>query len=455
MRLSKIQKIQNPFFLVDHETMIMKIPIRKTISAVYLVTISTFLVVGCHARLEAALVLPHGDFAWDPNLILPSSDNNDEPNESATQQWQAAHDIASSARRAGTWLAEVIRPDVIFLSTPHGIAVETDFALFLGNGLSPAFGSAVMGQDPYYGHVLPTPYTLALDDPIWVDTNLSTSLLTYLQQSATATTSSNPSKNHRTNVTGLYLAPDPSVPIPLHWAEVIPLLLIPPPPRRAPERTSHGVNRTEQRRRHIVWSHPHRRYNHAVEMVDELLKLGAAIASWMDRMDRRFAVVISGDLGHTHNVRGPYGYAPAAALYDQALNDWANTTSPCSVEASQALLERARSFQPKAMSCGFTGMVLLQGMLCGPTGSFSRQQEDATQKSRPLVTANNSFPRPGKTKDYRIRRTSVQPIDSDNSKNPQTMLHDEPFLWESQVLVNRNVTYYGMMVAQFWRHHQQ
>jgi hypothetical protein len=201
------------------------------------------------------------------------------------------------------------------------------------------------------------------------------------------------------NVTGVQTPSDQNL---LAWAEVIPLLLIP----RRHDLSRHRV--PPPLRQHLIWSHPQRRHDVAAlaNLIPELLRLGQVVGDWLDALPASVAVVISGDLSHVHQDSGPYGGgAPAIAQQmDAALGQWAS--NPCH-EAS-SLLNTAAALQPKALSCGFTGFVLLHGMLCGGSDN------ESTTRSRQRKTAP--------TRD-----------------------------WTSRVLVNRNVTYYGMMVAQFTR----
>jgi aromatic ring-opening dioxygenase LigB subunit len=128
-------------------------------------------------------------------------------------------------------------------------------------------------------------------------------------------------------------------------------------------------------------------------MVDELLHLGRRLFQWMEGQPLvRWGVLVSADLAHTHRADGPYGYSEAAVPFDAAIGRWAQ--NPC--VHGRALLDRAAHLQPAALSCGFTGMVLLHGMMCGPL----------TQ-------------------------------------------------WHTQVLANQNVTYYGMMATVLQRQHSE
>jgi hypothetical protein len=95
------------------------------------------------------------------------------------------------------------------------------------------------------------------------------------------------------------------------------------------------------------------------------------------------------------------------AAFDAAVGRWA--ADPCRQAVS--LLEEARSLQPEALSCGFTGMVLLHGMLCSGDNDNDDNMVD----------------------------------------NNEGTGFDHPAAWDAHVWANRNVTYYGMMVASYER----
>lgn len=294
-------------------------------------------------RIVAASIIPHGDFAFDPTLLAEG-----------TPQRKAADKVALASRQAGEFIARV-DPDVIFLSTPHGIELSTDYGIYLG---SHASGHATIGAD------LPnsTEYIVKLPQ-IDLEPTLSKDLLVKLG-----------------NETSGILPFADSEDMPLRWAEVIPLLMIPP-------RTDYSNTRS---RRHMIWSHPLRRYTEAPEMVPELVRLGRALFEWAETATLDIAIVISSDLSHTHLEDGPYGYSNSSQPFDNTVGTWA--MDPC--QHSSHLLEKARSLQNEAKSCGFTGLVLLHGVLCHEKGS-------------------NNF--------------------------------------KATVLANRNATYYGMMAATYER----
>ena len=114
---------------------------------------------------------------------------------------------------------------------------------------------------------------------------------------------------------------------------------------------------------------------------------------YFDPLSSRVAMVISGDMAHTHQSTGPYGYSNASQPFDdvsvntvqskafqfsvawkqgciiiidcnsqvvflpQAVGEWASTLN------STALLETAAGFVDSALSCGYTGLVMLHGFL--------------------------------------------------------------------------------------------
>jgi aromatic ring-opening dioxygenase LigB subunit len=318
----------------------------------------------CLARLEAAVILPHGDFAYDPTLVAKSS-----PSERA-----AAECIAAAARRAARWFHKDVDPDAILLVTPHGIALSHDFGIYLG---AHASGYADIGADLHR----PNGTTYRVNLPrIPLAPDLATSLLDqFLWQG-------------RTNVSGIQTSADDSQDTPLQWAEVVPLLLL---------------NESSSRQRpHLIWSQPLRRFGPSAgaDMVDELLHLGRRLFQWMEGQPLvRWGVLVSADLAHTHRADGPYGYSEAAVPFDAVIGHWAQNPCP----HGRALLDRAAHLQPAALSCGFTGMVLLHGMMCG-------DERDAATVARGSLTQ-----------------------------------------WYTQVFANQNVTYYGMMATTLQRQHSE
>ena len=108
----------------------------------------------------------------------------------------------------------------------------------------------------------------------------------------------------------------------------------------------------------LTWSMPTRRYvQSGAPMTDELLQLGADLGDVLEAMPQRVAVLISSDLAHTHLSSGPYGYSEAAEPFDLAIGQWGLTLE------DRPLLDTAKSLVASALSCGYTGLVMLHGML--------------------------------------------------------------------------------------------
>jgi aromatic ring-opening dioxygenase LigB subunit len=369
------------------------------------------------AVLAGAIVIPHGDFAYDPTL-LPAG----------TVERRIAQHIAVASRTAGRWLFDDVQPDVLFLSTPHGIQLDTNFAIFMSKH---GKGTVTIGGDLNNSSTQhDNSYNLTLG--VELAPTLAQSLLDDLT-------------NAHQNVSGLYSYNEAEA-LPLQWGEIIPLSMIFPKERQPhiQQETAEGRRRLrptkpsrEQQGQHripvLIWSNPERRYDHAPEMVPELLRLGEQyLLPWMEARPERMGVVISSDLSHTHQPQGPYGYSNASSPFDAAMGTWA--MDPCSVKGTAALLETGRQLQTQAKSCGFTGLVLLHGLLCS-SSTTARSAQTTTMKNSPTaVVASNTT-------------TSAGPLSA--SASSTGAWSSSRIQFHSSVLANHNVTYYGMMVATF------
>ncbi|WAR00238.1 FRDA-like protein, partial [Mya arenaria] len=142
--------------------------------------------------------------------------------------------------------------------------------------------------------------------------------------------------------------------VPLRWGEVIPLLL---------------VNMTATVKV-VILSQPTRRYTETLDMTTELTNLGRHLGMFLHGLTERVAVVISADLAHTHKADGPYGYSNASEPFDKLMGDWASTMS-------SVFIDMAAQYVDRALSCGYTGLKMLDGM-------FTL----GTPRLRPLLYAN-------------------------------------------------------------------
>lgn len=102
-----------------------------------------------------------------------------------------------------------------------------------------------------------------------------------------------------------------------------------------------------------------------------LLKLGADIVKICTNVpelsEKRIAIVISGDLAHTHSndPKAPYGFSASASVFDLYIKQWGmmDRNSRTELESSDILLTKAEEITDPAGSCGFNGFVMLHGML--------------------------------------------------------------------------------------------
>ena len=89
--------------------------------------------------------------------------------------------------------------------------------------------------------------------------------------------------------------------IPLDWGAAVPLYF---------------MGYRFERKPKIVHLSPMRRLPYKAHY-----EFGRAIASVLKASDKRIALIASADQGHAHDINGPYGYDPAAAEYDQWMQE--------------------------------------------------------------------------------------------------------------------------------------
>ena len=145
----------------------------------------------------------------------------------------------------------------------------------------------------------------------------------------------------------------------------------------------------------------------------ELTSLGKNLANALNALSQRTVVVVSADLAHTHLSSGPYGFSKDAEPFDQACGAWARTLD------SDVLLQTALKHAVNAESCGYTGLVVLDGLM---SEMSAQKKELDTRGQVPL-------------KPLQLRGSSVV---SDTPK------------WNASAVVGPfHPTYYGMMTAFF------
>jgi len=273
----------------------------------------------------AAAVIPHGDFAYDPSLV----DNKG-----------GSLELHRASVTVGQWI-QSLEPDLVVLTTPHGLADKNNF-LFYAN--TEASGFALLGPDLDNNCTTDPkpPYQVPYSTPLAPQ---------YVNDLLVSLASTFP-----VNVSSLYAFGD-SEPIPLRWGEIIPLSFLNRQQQPQPQQQPEQPQQPQQQPHLIILSIPTRRNTHAAPMIPELVRLGQALNEHFRRIPEKVVVVASADLAHTHLACGPYGFSETAAPFDAACGEWAGTLS------ADPLLVTAGSLVSKALSCGYTGLVVLHGLL--------------------------------------------------------------------------------------------
>ena len=65
-------------------------------------------------RIIGAAILPHGDFAYDPSLVNYENGSSE---------------LHNASMDVGNWIMNEMKLDLIFLSTPHGMALDDNFII--------------------------------------------------------------------------------------------------------------------------------------------------------------------------------------------------------------------------------------------------------------------------------------------------------------------------------------
>ncbi|RUS70245.1 hypothetical protein EGW08_021990 [Elysia chlorotica] len=272
-----------------------------------------FFVISClsvSSKLIGNFVMPHGGIALDPTHFNTTNST------ALKQAWQ----IHKACITVGKEISK-LNPEVILLSTPHGIADLRNFVFYM-NPTAEGFADTDNCVCP------PCCYNASIN----IDANMTKMLINSLSQQG--------------NVSGLSGFGPPgqsSEPFPLRWGEVVPVHFIP--------------NLDSSDIKFLLLSQPSRRYTQDVQMIPELLKLGASLYEILEASPKRIVLVISSDLAHTHLASGPYGYSKTSEPFDKACGRWAESLS------GEFLTVMAARVVDRALSCGFTGLVMLHGLM--------------------------------------------------------------------------------------------
>jgi aromatic ring-opening dioxygenase LigB subunit len=266
-------------------------------------------------------ILPHGDFAYDPSLVNFTGNSVE---------------IRAATVFVGESL-QALECAHVTMSSPHGQALDVPFAVY---GNSAAAGFAPVGSD--------------LNDPLHENYNVYSGEVPGDVLTAVAIAEGIGAENP--NVTLLTSWSD-SEPSPLRWGEVIPLSYL---GYHASSSATSQPNATSRPPANVTFiSVPTRRYDDGVsqQMIPELLRLGSSLYKTLNGLPFDSLFVVSSDLAHTHRADGPYGYSPDAAVFDDAIMKWADTGD------ADYLLQTAAAVVDTSKSCGYTGLVIAEGIL--------------------------------------------------------------------------------------------
>lgn len=245
--------------------------------------------------IVGAFILPHG------SMVL---DHKKAKKQGAEELHIAMVSIAKQIKD--------LKPDLIFLTSPHGISNSNDFGIYL-NKIAKC---SAEWNDDYK----------EFSCKVQLDQEISEKLLNYLLDKETA-------------ISGI-ASYTPSMEIPLRWGEAVPLWFL-----------------KDLSAKFVIMSQPLKRIDMAKDMIPETLTLGNDLRLFFEKLNRRVVVIISADLAHTHLKEGPYGFNIAAASFDDLIGLWAGTLD------ESILLKKVIPKLDKAKVCGYVGFVMLQGMI--------------------------------------------------------------------------------------------
>lgn len=206
-----------------------------------------------------------------------------------------------------------LKPDVILVTSPHGISLSDDYGIYFNES---AHGSAEW-EGEYKNYQI----------DVNIDLDFAGELYTYLE-----------AKNQPVSK---IIAFSRGVPIPMRWGESVPLWYL--------------KNLLDTK--YVFMSQPQKRYDPSNTFMTETKELGENMSEFLNSHNKRVIVLISADLAHTHQLEGPYGFYENAEMVDKLLEDWMHSPN-LSKENSDSY-----DLIKKALCCGYTGFLLLQGIL--------------------------------------------------------------------------------------------
>lgn len=235
---------------------------------------------------------------------------------------QKAHQVHDGCMAAAEQIYN-LKPDIIFLTTPHGVSLDEAYVLY---GNAKAAGTAEWaGEWKEYGC------------EVDIAQDVSRDLYKHLSSS----------KYEQDVKFEMVTSFAESETIALRWGEAIPIWFI-QQKTKAPE--------------FVFFAMPRKRMDRAKEMIPELIQIGKNVADFFASRKERVVYVVSGDLAHTHKNEyqpelQPFGVIDEdAKKMDGALESWVTTLD------EKHLHNEASKYLNTAV-CGFTGFVQLSGSI--------------------------------------------------------------------------------------------
>lgn len=250
--------------------------------------------------IVGAFIMPHGAIVLEPNKIP-------EMQSDLLTLHKSLYTIGEEIYKA--------RPDLIILTTPHGISLSETFGIYLNHS---AAGTSEW-NDEFKDYSMK--FEIASDESKFLLHNL---------------------KRRKIEVEGIVSYSEDEV-APLRWAEVIPLWFVSIPYKNY---TLHPIPFPKC----IIISIPRKRLQESPGMVNDLLLFGDEIYKFCLSLEAKVAIITSGDLAHTH-VTLPKTieckFEDEADTFDQAIENWAK--NPIENEKDLLLLsEFVKEFLLKA-----------------------------------------------------------------------------------------------------------
>ncbi|MFX1297128.1 MAG: hypothetical protein ACFFD2_20030 [Promethearchaeota archaeon] len=248
--------------------------------------------------LVGAFILPHGSMILDPK-------KNGIPKQ--------AINLHNEMKKV-VKIIDNLQPEIIFLTTPHSIALSNDYGIYLNKCAS--------GTAEWNGEYQEYSVNVKINQEI------SNQLLNYLYGKETA-------------IHGIS-AYSMSVNVPIRWGEAVPLWFL---------------RNLSSNPECIILSQTLRRLEQTKELILETISLGNDLRLFFEAIEKRVVIIISADLSHTHDPEGPFGFAEEAETFDKMIQKWAVSLD------SKILTKKVLPLLEKALCCGFIGFLILQGMI--------------------------------------------------------------------------------------------